>query len=629
MPHAHRLMNTLFYADLFLLSPLIQAVETTTAVSYSHSFPQNWVFLLLFVVLLLLFSAFFFCVGKQVQQRKASERLLDSKTELIGSMLNALPEVIFYKDSQGIYQHGNARLADFIGLPVDDLIGKSDFEIFDPETSLFFRQMDREAIEAGRPKINEEWVEGVDGSHRLMETHKCPLYDDHGECIGILGYARDITLQRQSEENLQHIAYHDSLTNLPNRLRLAERLDYALQLSKRDSELLAIIFLDLDRFKHINDTLGHAIGDLLLMDVAKRLQSNVRESDICARLGGDEFVMVLTQMNSRAEVEKKCQQLLEAVAQPYQLQNHQVSVFTSAGISYFPDHAATVDKLLCDADSALQAAKREGRNRYCIFHEELVRTQHSHCSLEQDMRLALSRNEFSLVYQPQFRLGESYPRRVEALARWSHPYRGGISPHDFIPVAETSGFMSELGLWVIETACRQFLRWRQHGFALEQLAVNVSAMQFSAQFADQIITLLQRLEFDPRWLELEVTESLMMSVTTEVSQQLQRLHEVGVEFAIDDFGTGYSSLSKIKALPLKVLKIDQSFVRDINDDVNDYEIARAIILMAKSLGLTVVAEGVENHEQEQTLKRLGCEWVQGFYYSEPLSAEHFDEYCRQ
>lgn len=622
-------INAFLFIGLLLLSPLTQAIEINLSAYQPLVFSQHWLCLLSSVLLLLLFSGLFFWAGKQVQRRKASERLVDSKTELIRSMLNALPEIIFYKDKNGIYQHGNTRFSDFMGSRVDDLIGKNDFEIFDHETSRFFRQMDREAIDAGRPKINEEWVEGGDGNHRLMETHKCPLYDHNGECIGILGYARDITQQRQSEENLQHIAYHDPLTNLPNRLRLAERLDYALQLSKRDSELLAVIFLDLDRFKHINDTLGHAIGDILLKDVAQRLRDNVRDSDICARLGGDEFVVVLTQMNSRVEIENKCQQLLEAVAQPYQLQNHQVSVFTSAGISYFPDHASTTDQLLRDADAALQAAKGEGRNRYYVFHEELSQTQHSYRSLEQDMRMALDRGEFSLVYQPQFRLGETHPRRVEALVRWSHPYRGGISPHDFIPIAETSGLMSELGLWIIETACLQFLSWKKQGVPLDRIAVNVSAMQFSAQFADQIITLLQRLEFDPQWLELEVTESLMMSVTTEVSQQLQRLHEIGIEFAIDDFGTGYSSLSKIKALPLNVLKIDQSFVRDINDDVNDYEIARAIILMAKSLGLTVIAEGVENREQEQTLKRLGCEWVQGFYYSAPMDASRFfRRYCQ-
>ncbi|WP_419812491.1 putative bifunctional diguanylate cyclase/phosphodiesterase [Bacterioplanoides sp.] len=605
------------------------AWEMEVSASAPLSSTNHWLCLLLGMLLLLLFSALFFWAGKQVQRRKASERLLDSRTELISSMLNALPEIIFYKDNEGIYRHGNTRFSDFMGGRVEDLLGKTDFEIFDHETSRFFRQMDREAIEAGRSKVNEEWVEGGDGNHRLMETHKSPLFDHNGDCIGVLGYCRDITLQRQSEENLQHIAYHDPLTNLPNRLRLAERLDYALQLSKRDSELLAVIFLDLDRFKHINDTLGHAIGDVLLKDVAQRLRESVRESDICARLGGDEFVVVLTQMNSRVEIEKKCQQLLETIAKPYQLQSHQVTVFTSAGISYFPDHAATPDQLIRDADSALQAAKGEGRNRYYVFREELSQNQHSYRSLEQDLRLAFDRGEFSLVYQPQFRLGENHPRRIEALVRWSHPQRGNISPHDFIPIAETSGLMTELGLWVIETACLQFLSWKKQGVPLDRVAVNVSAMQFSAQFADQIIALLQRLEFDPQWLELEVTESLMMSVTTEVSQQLQRLHQIGIEFAIDDFGTGYSSLSKIKALPLNVLKIDQSFVRDINDDVSDYEIARAIILMAKSLGLTVIAEGVENREQEQTLKRLGCEWVQGFYYSAPMDASRFfRRYCQ-
>lgn len=619
-----RLATLLFrFFGLLFLSSWVYAADTRLVDSLSSYFSQHWLCWLTTTCLLLIFGLLFLWGRQQMLRRQDSERLLHSESELIASMLNALPEVIFYKDKSGVYRYGNTRLGDFMGCELSDLLGKNDFDIFDKETATFFCQTDKEAYQAGRAKINEEWIESGDGRYRLMETHKAPLYDHQGECVGLLGYARDITVQRQGEENLQHIAYHDSLTSLPNRMRLAERLDYALRRSKRDSELLAVIFLDLDRFKHINDTLGHAIGDLLLKDVAKRLLHCARDSDICARLGGDEFVVVLTQLNSRQEVERKCRQLLEEISQPYQLQNHQVSVFTSAGISLFPDHSASSEQLISYADAAMQEAKREGRNRYSFFYEELSLTQHSYHNLEQDLRGALDSAQLALVYQPQFRLGHNLPLRVEALVRWNHPTRGQISPYDFIPIAETSGLMAELGLWVIEHACLQFLAWKRQGIELERIAVNVSAMQFTARFAEQVLALLRRLSFCPQWLELEVTESLMMSVTTEVSQQLQCLHEAGIEFAIDDFGTGYSSLSKIKALPLSVLKIDQSFVRDINDDVNDYEIARAIVLMAKSLGLIVVAEGVENTDQEQTLRRLGCEWVQGFYYSEPLTAETF------
>jgi len=581
------------------------------------------------LILLVLFSVLFFWSGQQRQRRRTFERALNANTALTESMLNALPEIIFYKDNEGFYRYCNTRAAEFMGHPASELVGKNDFDVFDKQTALFFRKMDGEAKESGRTKINEEWVEGAGSNLCLLQTHKRPLYDPSGNCIGILGYCRDITEQRRSEENLQHIAHHDALTELPNRLRLSEYLGYALQMSKRDSQLLAVMFIDLDRFKEINDTLGHAIGDLLLKDVAQRLQGCVRESDICSRLGGDEFVLVLTQMDTRFAVERKCQQVLDTLAQPYQLQGHTVRVFASAGVSLFPDHGATAEQLIRDADTALQTAKGQGRNRFEFFHQALGNSRLSRRSLENDLRAAMRNNEFTLAYQPQFRLGEHSPRRIEALLRWSHPQRGHISPHDFIPIAETSGLIIELGLWIIETACQQFLSWRKQGLALERVAVNVSAMQFSATFSDELISLLQRMDFQPEWLELEVTESLMMSATTDVSQQLQCLHQLGIEFAIDDFGTGYSSLSKLKSLPLRVLKIDQSFVRDINDDINDYEIARAIILMARSLGLTVVAEGVENKEQEHTLKRLGCEWVQGFYYSAPMDAARFSRrYCQ-
>ena len=597
--------------------------ESVTVLNQSPGFfeqHRSGIVTLTLVVLAVLFILLLFVT--EIRRRRLSDAQLDQRTELMRNIIDSVPDLMFYKDLKGRYVLSNRRYNEFFGV---DPVGKNDLEIFDKETAEFFQQKDREALSRKGGATNEEWVHGADGTTMLIETKKTPIYDPQGELLGVFGLSRDITELKKAQENLEHIAHHDVLTGLPNRLLLNKKLEYALQLSRRSGESLTIIFIDLDRFKDINDTIGHDIGDLLLKDVAQRLDSNVRDSDICARLGGDEFVVVLTQVDSATTIQEKCEQLLQVISRPYSLQGHMLSVFASAGISIYPEHGNRVEELIRNADAALHKAKELGRNRYCYYRRELTDTIHSRMSLEQDMRSAMENHEFQLAYQPQFYVGESRPRRVEALLRWTHPVRGAISPLDFIPLAETTGMIIELGFWVLKSACQQFMFWRQQGLELDKIAVNVSAIQINASFANTVAGILNHLGFRPEWLELEVTESLMMSGTTEVNQQIQKLRDMGVEFAIDDFGTGYSSLSKIKSMPVTVLKIDQSFVRDINDDINDYEIIRAIVLMARSLGLTVVAEGVEQEEQEQTLHRIGCEWVQGYYYARPMDGGCFFE----
>lgn len=559
-------------------------------------------------------------VWTEVRRRQLSDEQLNERTTLIQDILNSIPDMMFYKNIEGRYIFSNRKFNEFFG---KNPVGITDYDIFDKDTADFFRQKDREAVGRKNANVNEEWVHGVDGAVMLLETQKTPIFDKHGKVVGVFGLSRDITELKKAQENLEHIAHHDVLTGLPNRLLLNKKLEYALQISRRAGESLAVIFLDLDRFKDINDTIGHDVGDLLLKDVAQRLHNNIRDSDICARLGGDEFVVVLSRVDQKENVHEKCEQLLQVISRPYSLQGHLLSVFASAGVAVYPDDGINVDELIRNADAALHKAKELGRNRFYHYHRELTDSIHSRMSLEQDLRSAIEDHSFSLNYQPQFRVGDEQPRRVEALLRWLHPVRGFISPHDFIPLAETSGMIVELGFWVLKSACQQFIFWRQQGLELDKVAVNVSAIQINASFANNVAKILEYLEFDPRWLELEVTESLMMSGTTEVTHQIQQLRKMGVEFAIDDFGTGYSSLSKIKSMPVTVIKIDQSFVRDINDDMNDYEIVRAIILMAKSLGLTVVAEGVEHAEQLGTLKRIGCEWVQGYYFARPMDGDSF------
>lgn len=579
----------------------------------------GWV-LLLMVIASGLTGLVLFLVWSESRRRQLSDEQLRDRTRLIRNILDSIPDLIFYKDRDGLYVFCNKPFVRVMGT---NPIGKTDFDVFDQQTAEFFRSKDSEAVARKNMNANEEWVHSADGRMLLLETQKTPIYDRKGQVIGVFGLSRDITDLKKAQQNLEHIAHHDALTNLPNRLLLNKKLEYALNLARRNEEQLGILYLDLDRFKDINDTIGHDIGDLLLKDVAHRLHNNIRDTDICSRLGGDEFIVVLTSVNDAQRIQEKCEQLLQLIAQPYSLQGHLLSVFASAGISVFPQDGNNVDELIRNADAALHKAKELGRNRSYLYQRQLTDSIHSRMSLEQDLRSAMESRQFTLAFQPQFKLGNTKPQRAEALLRWPHPARGMISPLEFIPLAETSGMIIELGYWVLRSTCQQFLFWREQGLMLEKIAVNVSPVQINSSFANTVTDILQQLNFDPHWLELEVTEGLMMSGTTEVSQQIEQLRALGVEFAIDDFGTGYSSLSKLKSMPVSVLKIDQSFVRDINDDINDFEIVRAIVAMASSLGLTVVAEGVETAAHESTLQELGCEWMQGYYYAKPMAADEF------
>ena len=558
----------------------------------------------------------------QRQRRMRSDRRLGEQAALLSNLITDLPEMVFYKDRRGVYRLCNKLGSEFLGRPCSEVIGKTDADFFDRLTAETLRLHDDEATERESITQNEEWLTDADGKSVLLDVRRQPLVSEKGHRNGVLITCRDITESKQIQRELEYQARHDSLTGLANRYLLQEQLSFALQMARRNEESLAVIFIDLDRFKDINDAIGHTIGDLLLREVAHRLRTNLRDSDICARLSGDEFVIVLTQTDG-AHITEKCDQLLGELALPYQLQGHLLSIFASAGIAIAPEHGNNTEILLAHADAALHQAKALGRNRSCVYTPELTLNQNNQLSLEQDLRQAVLNEEFTLVFQPQFRVDETTPRRAETLIRWPHEFRGLISPHEFIPLAETTGLVKELGLWVIREAAKQFLAWREAGLEMDKIAVNVSAIQINANFADSVATILSDLNFDPTWLELEVTESLMMSGMTEISTQIQQLCELGVEFSIDDFGTGYSSLSKLKSMPVSVLKIARSFVRNIHEQANDYEIARAIIMMALSLGLSVVAEGVESKEQEQTLRNLGCEWMQGFMYGMPMKGTEF------
>lgn len=430
----------------------------------------------------------------------------------------------------------------------------------------------------------------------------------------------DITERKQAEERMRHIAQHDALTGLPNRLALLIRLGQLLPDARRHHWKVAMMFLDLDRFKIINDTLGHHVGDELLREVACRLSTVTRETDFVSRLGGDEFVVILPGISSPSDAAIVAGKIICSLSTAIEANGHELHTSPSIGISIFPDDGPDADIVLKNADTAMYHAKSAGRNNFQFYSDEMNHASAERLSIEHKLRHAIARNELSLVFQPQFRAGNSQPTGVEALLRWHHPSEGMISPARFIPVAEETGMIIEIGEWVLHNACLEMMRWIDAGLPPLRIAVNVSARQLRRRdFCEVVANTLTTSGLPAALLELEITESSVMENPQEAVLILERLGQMGVTLAIDDFGTGYSSLAYLKLFPIDHLKIDRSFVSDIEHDLNDRAIAFGTIALAHSLGLKVIAEGVETADQLELLRTNGCDEVQGYLLSKPLN----------
>ena len=447
------------------------------------------------------------------------------------------------------------------------------------------------------------------------------LAPDTGHTTHTVWVITDVTEQKQAEERARHLAHHDILTGLPNRLALLIRLAQTLPEARRRGWNVGLMFIDLDRFKIINDTLGHSIGDDLLREVASRLAGTVRESDMVARLGGDEFVIVLPDISSAPAAANIASKIITALSHPIQVDKHQLHTSPSIGISIFPADGPDGDTILRNADTAMYHAKAAGRNNYQFYAEEMNRAANERLNLENKLRHAVSHHEFALAFQPQFDAVSRRPTGVEALIRWHHPEEGVISPDRFIPVAEETGLIVPIGDWVLNEACREMKSWIDAGLPPLRVAVNLSARQLRRRdFCETVAGALAHSGLPPELLELEITESAVMENPQEAIRILSALHRMGVSLAIDDFGTGYSSLAYLKLFPIDHLKIDRSFVRDIETDLNDRSIAMGTIALAHSLGLNVIAEGVETEDQLEILRTNGCNEIQGYLLSRPLNS---------
>jgi diguanylate cyclase (GGDEF)-like protein/PAS domain S-box-containing protein len=463
-----------------------------------------------------------------------------------------------------------------------------------------------------------------DGFEIPIEDSVSPIHDREGQAIGAVIVFRDVSVAQAMALQMAHAAEHDFLTGLPNRMLLNDRVSHAIALASRHKKKVAVLFLDLDGFKHVNDSLGHPIGDKLLQSIARRLVDSVRSSDTVSRQGGDEFIVLLSEMEKSEDAAVAARKILKAVTEAHPIEQHDLHITASIGLSIYPDDGPDAETLIKNADTAMYQAKENGRQSYQFFKPPMNVRAVERQSIEESLRRALERQEFTLRYQPIINLRTGEITGAEALLRWTHPTRGLVSPAQFIPVAEDCGLILPIGNWALREACKQARAWMDAGLPLTTMAVNISLMEFRDEhFLDGVFAILKDTGLDPRSLELELTESVLMKRVESTGSILKTLRARGVQVAVDDFGTGYSSLSYLRKFPIDALKIDQSFVRQITTAPDETTIVTAVISMGRSLKMRVVAEGVETQEELAFLQAHQCEEAQGYYFSRPLLADQF------
>ena len=563
-----------------------------------------------------------------ITRRKDIEAKLARKQSQLMSILNYSPILISKRDRDGRYSLVNKALLEMLHMSEEKMIGKRAGEIFSSNLAAKIEADDKAVLETNNVLQTEETLLGTDGRMHTYLVQKYPVRDiDTGEVYGVGSFSLDITEQKYAEQRALHAAQHDPLTGLPNRTIVYEFGSKLINSAVRHRKCLAVLFFDLDRFKPINDTYGHEIGDRMLQEVAHRLRNSLRSGDVIGRIGGDEFVAILDDVRSESDVGLAARNLLTVLREPYHVDTLELRTSPSIGISLCPHDGTDIDVLIRHADAAMYQAKANGRNTFQFFTSDINTNTERVFAMEQRLRQSIIQNEFELWYQP---IVDTCTRKlvsVEALLRWRQHNNEIILPGDFISAAETSGLINQLGQWVIRSACEQHQQWREIGLPSIRIAVNVSPVQFrSKNFQAEVALALSDSGIDPACVELEVTESTVMNHVEDAVNTLTNLKKLGVKIALDDFGTGYSSLSYLSYLPIDKLKVDQSFVQNIDTNARSLAIAETVIALGKKLNVEVVAEGIESEKALRLLSERECGLGQGFLIGEPMPSENFIEW---
>lgn len=571
---------------------------------------------------------------RNMAERRSAEEVLFIEKERASVTLNSIGDAVLSTDISGNVTYLNVVAEQMTGWSCQEAQGKplnEVFQIIDGATREPSRNPMALAIETGKTvglSANCVLIRR-DRTEISIEDSAAPIHDRSGSITGAVIVFHDVGMSRAITEEMARLAQHDGLTDLPNRMLLTDRLNQAIARSRRNGTRVAVMYLDLDGFKHINDSLGHAVGDKMLQSVAARLVSCVRNSDTVSRLGGDEFVVLLSEISHMADAGITARKILTALIPAHLIDDTHLHITVSIGLSAYPDDGHDAETLIKNADTAMYQAKAAGRNNYRFYTKEMNVRSMERQAIEAELCLALERKELVLHYQPKVSLETGEITGIEALVRWVHPERGLIPPAQFIPVAEDCGLILPIGKWVLREACRQAKEWMDTGLPIVPVSINVSSLEFrSGDFVSGLCAILEETGLDPSYLELELTETVLMQHAESTTSVLRALKSIGVRLAVDDFGTGYSSLSYLKKFPIDTLKMDRSFMRDIRSDTDDATIVSAVITMAKSLKKCVIAEGVETEEQINFLRSCGCNQAQGFYFSRALAAEYFSKLLR-
>lgn len=621
-------VNLLGYADTIANTALLASMATVPIdmLRRADDYLGRWGIVLLVIFLLLALLANLL-LKRRVQHNRA---LLQTNKEMLATILDSVDAFIYIKSPTLEYQYVNRRISDLFGLSADKIIGKRDAEFFDAGSAAEMEQVDRNVLTSGK-KVTVEESNVLQGENRVRTflSIKMPLSMSPGAPASLCGISTELTDYLEMQSRTHYLAFYDSLTGLPNRRLLMESLTAAIDHEEWAASYSAVLVIDLDNFRLVNDIQGHESGDQLLINVADQLRQRLQEKSTLARFSSDEFAVLMNnlgeqQTEAALKAERVSRQLLETIAQVSS--GHSLPISASIGVSLFTGREHSMDNVLQQADMALQQAKSGGGNTLCFFNTDMQTSVLERASLEADLHKALERNELALHYQVQVD-HQGVTLGVEALLRWYHPERGWVSPATFIPLAEENRLIVPIGYWVLRSACEQLAKWsHQAAYAPLSISVNVSSVQFQqTDFVSDVEALLAETQAPPGRLVLEVTESLLMREPIRVRNTMLKLRAKGIRFALDDFGTGYSSLSYLKRLPLDELKIDQSFVRELLTDKTDAAIVDTTILLAVSLGLTVVAEGVEKKEQLDWLRGHGCYRYQGYLFGRPTPIEYLFE----